>query len=182
MDDARPEPQPTLTTARLALRPLVAADAPAIRALAGAYEVAGTTINIPYPYPEGAAETFIVAQAAMWRDDEGATWAVTLAGELVGCVGTIGFSRKHARCRLGYFIAHAHWNRGYGTEAAGRAVDFAFADGIYRVEADHLTRNPASGRVMQKIGMRHEGTLRAFYRRFDRSEDVELYARLRDDR
>lgn len=185
MDPARTQAQPTLTTARLVLRPLVAGDATVIRALAGVYEVAGTTVNIPHPYPEGAAEAFIAAQARLWHEDGGATWAIALAGAddtLIGCIGAVGFSRKHARCRLGYWIAHGCWNRGYATEAAGRVVEFAFADGIYRVEADHLSRNPASGRVMQKIGMRHEGRLRAFYRRFDRFEDVELYARLRDDR
>lgn len=181
MEPARAAAQPTLTTARLTLRPLAAADAPLVRALAGVYEVAGTTINIPHPYPEDAADAFIAAQARLWRDDQGATWAVTLDDALIGCIGAVAYSRTHARCRLGYWIAHAHWNRGYATEAAARVIAFAFADGIHRVEADHLSRNPASGRVMQKVGMRHEGRQRAFYRRFDRWEDCELYARLSDD-
>jgi RimJ/RimL family protein N-acetyltransferase len=107
--------------------------------------------------------------------------AGTTEDALIGCIGAIGYSRTHARCRLGYWIAHTHWNHGYATEAAARAIEFAFADGIHRVEADHLSRNPASGRVMQKVGMRHEGTQRAFYRRFDQWEDCELYARLSDD-
>ncbi len=163
------------------LRPLAAGDAADIQRLGGAFEVAGTTVNIPYPYPDGAAEAFIAAQADAWGDDSAANRAVTLDGAFIGCVGLQLAARKHARTRLGYWTAHAHWNRGYATEAARAVVAWAFADGWHRIEADHLSRNPASGRVMQKLGMRHEGRLRAFYRRFDKFEDVELYALLSDE-
>ncbi len=169
-------PQPSLTTARLRLRPLAPDDAAALQRHAGRFEVAGTTINIPHPYAEGAAESFIAAQTLGWREDRSATWAVTRDGDFIGCVGLQLVSRAHARARLGYWIAHPEWNRGYATEACRAVVDWAFADGWHRVEADHLCRNPASGRVMQKLGMRHEGRMRAYYRRFDQWEDVELYA------
>jgi [ribosomal protein S5]-alanine N-acetyltransferase len=168
--------QPTLTTARLVLRPLDAADAATIERLAGMFEVAGTTVNIPHPYPPGGAVTFIAAQTAAWRDDSGVTWAVTRDGALIGLIGINSSSRAHGRVEIGYWIAYAEWGRGYATEAARAVVDFAFADGFHRVQATHLVRNPASGRVMQKLGMQYEGRLRAFYRRFDRWEDVEMYA------
>lgn len=97
------EPQPTLTTARLVLRPLVGSDAAAIERHASRFEVAGTTVNIPHPYPPGGASAFIAAQEALWRADGGATWAVTRDGALIGLVGTPMLSRAHARCRLGYY-------------------------------------------------------------------------------
>jgi len=173
----RAQLQPTLTTARLTLRPLVASDANDLQLLAGDFAVAGTTVTIPHPYPDGAAAAFIAAQADAWRDDTGATWAVTRdGGTLFGCVGLQLTARRHARARLGYWIAHAWWNQGFATEAARAVLDWAFGDGWHRVEADHLSRNPASGRVMEKLGMVHEGHLRDFYRRFDLYEDVELYA------
>ena len=172
----RADVQPTLTTARLVLRPLVAADAGAIERHAGRFEVAGTTVNIPHPYPPGGAAAFIAAQHDAWREDRGATWAVTLDGALIGLIGSPQLVRAHARTRLGYWIAPEEWNRGYATEAARAFIDWAVADGFHRIEADHLSRNPASGRVMQKVGMVHEGRLRAYYRRFDVFEDVELYA------
>jgi ribosomal-protein-alanine N-acetyltransferase len=168
--------QPTLSTTRLSLRPLAPFDASDVQRLAGRFEVAGTTVNIPHPYPDGAAATFIRAQTDGWRDDTSATWAVTRDGAFIGCVGLQLVSRTHGRARLGYWIAQGEWNRGYATEACRAVVDWAFADGWHRVEADHLCRNPASGRVMQKLGMQHEGRMRAYYRRFDRWEDVELYA------
>lgn len=52
---------------------------------------------------------------------------------------------------------------------------------LHRVVAQHFTRNPASGRVMQKIGMRHEGTLRGHVRKGDRWEDLEVYGMLHHD-
>lgn len=173
---ARAAAQPTLTTARLVLRPVATGDAADIQRLAGAFEVAGTTANIPHPYPDGAAESFIATTAEGWRDDKSATWAITLEGAFIGCVGLVFVSRAHARASLGYWIAHALWRRGYATEAARAVVDWGLADGWHRIEATHLTRNPASGRVMQKLAMHHEGRLRDYFRRFDRWEDIELYA------
>ncbi len=179
---ARADAQPTLTTARLLLRPLVPADAVDVQRIAGAIEVAGTTANIPHPYPDGAAEEFIAGRAPAWRDEIAATWAITRDGALVGCIGLQLFGRTHARASLGYWIAHAEWNRGYATEAAQATLAWAFADGWHRVEAMHLSRNPASGRVMEKLGMRREARLRDYFRRFGAWEDVELYAILDGDR
>jgi RimJ/RimL family protein N-acetyltransferase len=168
--------QPTLTTARLSLRPLAATDAAEVRRLAGRFEVASPTTNIPHPYPDGAAEAFIGRTVDGWRDDKSATWAITREGALIGCIGLVSLSRAHGRVSLGYWIGYDEWNRGYATEAGRAVVDFAFADGWHRVEATHMTRNPASGRVMQKLGMQHEGRMRDYFRRFDQWEDVELYA------
>ncbi|HEX9105124.1 MAG TPA: GNAT family N-acetyltransferase [Polyangia bacterium] len=172
----RADAQPTLVTERLRLRPLAPADAADVQRLAGRFEVAGTTANIPHPYPDGAAAAFIAAQADAWRDGSAATWAITRDGALLGCIGLALTARAHARASLGYWVAHGEWNRGYATEAARPVVAWALADGWHRVEATHLTRNPASGRVMQKLGMQREGCMRGYFRRFDKWEDVELYA------
>ena len=171
--------QPTLSTARLVLRPLAPTDAADVQRFASAFEVAGTTANIPHPYPDGAAADFVTRATDGWRDDVSATWAVTHDSAFIGCIGLVFISRTHARASLGYWIAHSEWNRGYATEAARAVVDWALADGWHRIEATHLTRNPASGRVMQKLAMQHEGRLHHYFRRFDRWEDVELYALIR---
>jgi RimJ/RimL family protein N-acetyltransferase len=173
--------QPTLTTERLTLVPIDVRFARDLQSLAGAWEVASTTANIPYPYLDGAAEQFIAMQQQQWREDRGGSWHITLDGALVGGIGLHELSRHHRRCSLGYWITHTLWRRGYATEAARAVVEYAFADGIHRLESNHLTRNPASGRVMQKIGMRHEGTLRGYFRRFDKFEDIEMYSILSTD-
>ena len=75
-----------------------------------------------------------------------------------------------------------YWGRGYATEAARAVVAYAFDElGLNRVFAFHFTNNPASGRVLQKIGMRHEGTRRAHTRKDGAFLDSESYAILRGD-
>ena len=61
-------------------------------------------------------------------------------------------------------------------------IDFAFRDlDFNRIEAAHYARNPASGRVMQKAGMKHEGTHREAVKKWDEYLDAEMYAILRRD-
>jgi RimJ/RimL family protein N-acetyltransferase len=110
-------------------------------------------------------------------------FAITLreSGELVGAIG-IDVEERHARAELGYWIGVPYWGRGYATEAATAVVAHAFDDlGLNRVYAYHFTTNPASGRVLQKIGMRHEGTRRAHTRKGDAYLDSDAYAILRED-
>jgi [ribosomal protein S5]-alanine N-acetyltransferase len=77
---------------------------------------------------------------------------------------------------MGYWIGVPYWGRGYCTEAAGALLAHAFGPlGLHRVHATHLTRNPASGRVMQKLGMRHEGRMREHFLKWGVFEDVERY-------
>ena len=108
-------------------------------------------------------------------------FAITLraGGELIGAIG-IDVEPEHARAELGYWIGVPYWGRGYATEAAAALVTRAFEVlGLQRVFAYHFTTNPASGRVLQKIGMRHEGTRRKHTRKWDEYPDSECYAILR---
>ena len=173
--------QPNLTTRRLLLRPFAPADAPDVQRLAGAREIAATTANIPHPYEAGMAEQWIASHRQALEQDRTVTYAVTLSGggELIGAIG-LELSPANRRAELGYWIAVPEWGRGYCTEAATEMLRYAFEDlGLHRVMARHFRSNPASGRVMQKIGMRHEGTLREHFWRWDQAHDIELYGILR---
>ena len=179
-----PRPMPTLRASLLVLRPFRADDAPAVQRLAGAREIADTTANLPHPYPDGVAGKWIAGHAGLYAAGQGLTLAVTLAetGELVGAISLMSISAAHQHAELGYWIGHHFWGRGYCTEAAREIVRFAFDDmGLNRVHAYHFSRNPASGRVMRKIGMRHEGTHRQHVRKWDRFEDTESYGMLKSD-
>lgn len=174
---------PELHTERLRLRAFTAGDAADVRRLAGAFEIAGTTQNVPHPYPEGAAEQWIAGLSPAWASGAGITWAIAArdAGELVGAIG-LRLTPEHAMAELGYWIGVPHWGRGYATEAGATVLDFGFGTlGLNRIQARHLVRNPASGRVMAKLGMRYEGRLRQAAQKNDRFEDLELYARLAGD-
>jgi RimJ/RimL family protein N-acetyltransferase len=175
--------QPTLQTPRLILRPFVPDDAPAVQRLAGAREVADTTLTIPHPYPDDAAEWWIASHTAGWAEGTLATWAITARADAIvlGAIG-LAIAPAHARAELGYWVGVPYWNRGYCTEAARAVVRFAFdALALHRVQARHFVRNPASGRVMEKVGMRFEGVMRGAVRRWDRFEDLAMYAILATD-
>ena len=173
--------QPTLTTQRLILRPFTLADAPAIQRLAGDPAVADTTLNIPHPYPDGAAEAWFSGHREQFEHEEAVIFAITLAesGELVGAI-SLGIARRFDRAEMGYWIGVPYWNMGYCSEAARAVMVYGFEGlGLNRIFAEHLVRNPASGRVMENAGMTYEGTLRQHVKKWDRYEDLKLYGILR---
>jgi [ribosomal protein S5]-alanine N-acetyltransferase len=147
--------QPTLTTARLVLRPFVLTDASRVQELAGVREVADTTLYIPHPYPDGAAEEWIATHAELWRDGSEAVYAITLreSGDVIGAIA-LRVDAAASSGEMGYWIGVPYWNRGYCTEAATVLLTFAFETlQLQRAVGRHFTRNVASGRVMQKLGM-----------------------------
>jgi len=174
---------PLIETPRLVLRALDLTDAPAVQRLAGAREVANATALIPHPYPDGVAEQWIATHAAEWAAHRGLSLAVTLkpTGELIGAIG-LTFATAHARAELGYWIGVPFWRHGFATEAATALTDFGFRVlGLNRVQAHHYASNPASGRVLLKVGMRREGTSPRMMRKNERFEDVVFYGVLRRD-
>lgn len=175
-------PRPTLTTRRLVLRPLRMEDAPDVQRLAGDRRVAATTLHVPHPYEDGMAEEWIGRHEERWRTEGRLTLAVTTEDD--GLVGVVGIWPKweHRRAELGYWIAVPFWGRGYATEAARAVVAYGFAVlGLKRVEAHYLAGNPASGRVMEKLGMTREGVLRQHIVKWDETYDVVLYGILESE-
>lgn len=175
--------QPELTTERLVLRPFLITDAEDVAALAGAEEVARNTLNIPHPYDPKHAEEWIASHRGQAERREAVTYAVTRAddGTLVGAVG-LTVDPENDSAELGYWIGRQHWGKGYATEAARAVVDWAFpALELHRIHASHFPRNPASGRVLRKLGMRHEGRLRGHVKKWGEYLDLEKFGLLRDD-
>lgn len=176
-------PIPTLTTKRVLLCPFAPTDAVRVQALAGAPEVAATALNIPHPYPDGAAGAWIARHAGDADEGIRLTWAIVRRSDeaLLGAI-TLGLTARHERGSLGYWLGVPYWNQGYTTEAARRVTAFAFLDfGCYRIEAGCFPRNVASARVMEKTGLRYEGVLRGYLRKGDQYEDVAMYALLRPE-
>ena len=170
--------QPALTTERLILRPCEADDADAVQRLVSDVEIARNTASIPHPYPDGGAAEWI----SKHEQSEEIIFAIVKrdTDEVIGVIGLI--PKPHDRAEIGYWIGVPHWNRGYASEAARAVIDFAFRDlDFNRIEAAHYARNPASGRVMQKAGMKHEGTHREAVKKWDEYLDAEMYAILRRD-
>jgi [ribosomal protein S5]-alanine N-acetyltransferase len=175
--------RPTLATERLILRPLRPGDAADVQRLAGSRAVADTALHVPHPFGDGVAEAWIASDPVRYEEGRSVVFAVTLRshGALVGAIGLSGIAPNH-RAELGYWIGEPFWGRGYATEAARPVLAYAFERlSLIRVHANHLARNPASGRVLSKIGMRREGVLRRHVRHLGALEDVVLHACLADE-
>ena len=152
------------------LRRFVTGDASRIELLAGDRAVAETTALIPHPYPKGAALAWIASHGAAASAGTEYTYAITEpGGPLVGAIGLRPEPRE--RENVGYWIGRAYWSRGYATAAVQAIIVLAFELlDLEFLTASHLVRNPASGRVMEKCGMKilrterrsHRGTLDDF--------------------
>jgi ribosomal-protein-alanine N-acetyltransferase len=175
--------QRPLDTERLVMRAFRLADVDAVAGLANDEEVARNTLNIPYPYARDDAVAWITSHAEQLERREAVTYAITERGldRVVGAVGLI-LELDHERAELGYWLGRPYWGRGYATEAARAVVRWGFeAFDLHRVHASHFPRNPASGRVLAKLGMRHEGRLREHVVKWGEHLDLVRYGVLRDE-
>lgn len=121
----------------------------------------------------------------LYRSGLPSSWALELkeTGRVIGTIGLMWYSAVNNSAEIGYSLSAEYWNRGLMTEAVQAVLDFCFDTlKLNRVEAQYDIRNTASGRVMEKCGLRQEGILRS--RIYNKSEyvDVALWAILRTDR
>jgi [ribosomal protein S5]-alanine N-acetyltransferase len=170
---------PTLRTRRLILRPFTPNDIPELIPLIGAREVAATTRRIPYPYTEADAKDFIAS-----AQDGG---EINLAVGLLSSLRLVGGAilrpdMNHQHAELGYWIGVPHWGNGYATEAARELVRYGFEElQLHRIYASHTSSNPASGKVLGKLGMRREGRMRGHLVKWGQFQDLEFYGMLREE-
>lgn len=174
---------PTIHLERLILRPFSLDDAKVVQELAGDKYVAEMTLNIPYPYEDGVAEEWIETHIDHFNEDRILALAVVHKEEqyLIGAI-SIGFNKKFDHGELAYWIGRQYKNNGYCTEAAKGLVKYAFEEmNLHRIYARHLGKNPASGKVMQKVGMKYEGLLRQHVKKWGEYEVLVQYGLLKDE-
>ncbi len=175
--------QPVLETERLLLRPFALSDAPRVQQLADDFAIADTTLNVPHPYEDGMAEEWISNHQQQYEKGELVNFAITLKGEssLIGAIGLV-IGEKYKRAELGYWIGEKYWNCGYCTEAGRAVINFGFQQlDLNKIFAHYFSRNPASGKVLEKLGMVREGSLREHVLKGEKFEDLEAYGILRAD-
>jgi [ribosomal protein S5]-alanine N-acetyltransferase len=177
--------QPVLDTARLVLRPFTPGDAPLLAQLACKFRVADTTASIPHPYSAEQALQDIHKFNDEFGRGVGAYFAIALRQapqSLIGCVLLKLIDRRDEQGELGYWIDEMESGKGYATEAARALLDFGFnVLGLNRISACHMTRNPASGRILEKLGMQQEGCLRQGAKKWGKYEDLLIWAILREE-
>lgn len=173
----------TLSTERLILRMLETTDAKRIEELAGDYDVAKTTLNIPHPYPKGSAVFFIHSVKESESKGKLVTYAITKkdTNELIGLMA-ISINSTFNRGELAYWVGKPYWGQGYGTEAAKALLQYGFEVlQVNRIYAQSFTTNPGSWRIMEKIGLKYEGTLRQHVLRFGDYHDLAQYGILKEE-
>ena len=174
---------PELTTPRLRLRKLTMRDAEDIYRYGRDPEVARHVLWDAYR-SIGEARAYLRYMLRKYRAHEPASWGIELreTGAVVGTIGFMWIQEDNAAAEVGYSLARDQWNKGLMTEALQAVIDYGFGRlNLNRIEAQHETTNPASGAVMRKCGMLHEGTLRGRLYNKGRYVDVQLYAILRQD-
>ena len=176
-------PQPVLRTGRCVLRPFDPADAADLQRLVDDREIAATTVSIPHPYGLDHAESWIAERPALWTAGKELRAAITdrESGELLGSAA-LKLDLEHHKAEIGYWVGQPHWGRGIASEVTVELVRYAFQGlGLHRVFAFCLVGNGASSRVLEKAGLRHEGTQRDDICKWGEFSDVEMYGLLRTD-
>jgi [ribosomal protein S5]-alanine N-acetyltransferase len=165
-----------IETTRLVLRPFAASDARRLSYLAGDYEVAKMCGRVPHPYPVAAAQAWIAKQPAARASGEGHVFAVTLARD--GLIGSCGINPEGEAgvWEIGYWFGQPYWGQGYASEAAAAVLAWARAElGAQVFTSGHFADNPASGRVLQKLGFAHTGSAELFGLARAKASPVERY-------
>lgn len=167
-------------TPRLTLRPGWAEDAIELHEAFADERVIRNLGRAPWPYTLADAQEFLsrpappaAASLLVYAHDEGH----------VRLVGGVGFGPYEDRpFELGYWIRPDSWGKGYATEAARGVVEAARAIGVPKLTAGHFIDNPASGRVLAKLGFRPTRTERRYsLGRGETATSVALALSLRDD-
>ena len=172
---------PKLESERLFLRAFEPGDAAEVQRLAGDPQVSELTSNIPHPYRDGMAETWIAQHGEWAAAGRSYVWAICHQGELVGAISLTDVAPGH-QAELGFWLGRCAWGKGFMTEAARAVVEHAFVSlNLTRLHSSHFAENQASGHVLEKLGFRKEGTQRRHLYKNGEFHDRVLYGLLAED-
>lgn len=155
-------------TQRLLLRPFWREDWASVLEGIADEAIVRNLARAPWPYDETAARAFV----GMEQDPRLPHFALieSCSGRMIG---SAGFGDCDGEAEIGYWLARQAWGRGYAVEAAGALVAMAPLLGHRRLVAGHFVDNPASGKVLRKVGFRPTGHLHMRHS-LARGEDVSL--------
>ena len=172
----------TLHTDRLALRRVTIHDAAAMYHNWASDEEVTRYLTWPAHGSEFISAMIIDEWIKSYDRDDFYQWGIEFEGELIGTIAVVSQSDDLEKMEIGYCIGRMWWHRGIMSEALKAVIDYLFAEvGAQRIDARHDPRNPHSGAVMRKCGMRFEGTHRLSDRNNQGICDASHYAILRDD-
>ena len=174
---------PVVETERLTLRKMRMSDAADVHRYAKDPEVARHVLWDAHTsiFDTRAYIRFLLYQ---YRNGLPGSWGIVHkgTGRVIGTIGYMSYHADNALVEVGYSLSREYWGQGLMTEALAAVLGETFRTlKLNRVEALHFTDNPASGRVMAKCGMQHEGHLRSRVYCKGAFRDVEMWGILRSD-
>lgn len=177
------EEEKTMRTDRLLLRLFQESDAKDVSVLCNNYNLYKNTLYLPYPYSIEDALSWIKNHRNNFDENKLFEFAVTdlFNGKLYGAIA-LSNNQNFKNGEIAYWVGEDFWGNGYATEAAKAMLEFAFTEKQYhKVFARCFDSNPASGRVIEKIGMRKEGLLREHVMKENRYENLVYYGILKHE-
>jgi len=177
---------PTLETERLILRPVTAADAPAVFLYCSNPAVTRMTLFETHQTLDDARWFVNDYARSRYMAREPDPFAVVLKDDplrtMIGSLGCHWASQPNGTMELGYSLAEPYWGRGLVAEAARPVVGFVFDEyAVERIQAQVFVGNDPSERVLQKLGFIREGVLRSLVLRRGRWWDIVMYSMLRNE-
>lgn len=173
---------PKLDTARLLLRPIEIADAESIFEYAKNPNVSRYTLWEPHKTVDDSLSYIRDYVFEKYKKSVPEPFGIALKEspeKLIGTVGCFWVSRSARSMELAYAIAEEHWGKGLVPEAASAVMDYCFKEySLKRLQARCKNENKASRRVMEKVGMTYEGTLKSAVFHRDRYWDMDYFARV----
>ena len=150
-----------LHTPRLTLRPFTVDDAPAMYTNWASDPEVTKYLTWPTHASVEVSRMICADWASRYAEPDYYQWAIVCEDQPIGSISVVNHDDRVGKAEIGYCIGHAWWHMGIVTEAANTVMTFLFDEvGYQRLEARHDPRNPHSGAVMRKCGMKYESTLR----------------------
>jgi len=158
-------------------------DARRVYLLASDEAIASGAINIPQPYTNNVAKSWIASHKEEYKKGNSLILAITMkeTGLLIGSI-SLYINKKHQHAELGYWIGKEYWRNGYCTEAVSCVINYGFVKlNLHKIFAYYLCRNIASGKVLKKNRFQQEGILREHVKYKQVFEDIECWSLLHSE-
>jgi ribosomal-protein-alanine N-acetyltransferase len=176
-------PLPLLETKRLILRKMTIDDAEDLFEYASDPEVARQVLWNAHRCIEDA-RNYLLYMIKKYEHLDVAEWGIVHKQDqkFIGTCGFAWWDIRNSRAEIGYALSRKYWNNGLMTEAVQAVIRFGFKQmKLNRIEARCMLDNPASERIMQKVGMRFEGIMRKHAFAKGEFHDLKMYALLKGE-
>lgn len=173
-----------LETDRLILRQIRSEDADDILDLASHPQVTQYTAALELIHTKKDAQELIAIMTQRYQLDLPTRWAIVYKPEnkVIGICGFVGYSASFCRAEIGYALNYTYWGKGIATEATKAIIEFGFNHmHLNRIEATVDPNNQGSIHVIEKVGMKYEGTLRQHIWSKDEYRDRLIYSVLKNE-